>query len=244
MTTPFQLPIFEEKTIKTLLTLDTIFQLDNLEKSKFFKTLPDMLKKYPHRINFQHVLPSLTKEFTNPQMIPFILPSIICIAENCTDEQYAFIYSKLKPVMKLEEPIQIILILMKNIDLLIKLTPKENIESDLLPMLFRAMETQVENLQKLSLSIYPTVGPLVSKNTIKTEIIPRVRKLCLSSDSTTMNVCCVQCVSKLLDCLDKWIVLDHVMPFIIEIKSRDPVLIVEVMGKLWELKEWPSVVFQ
>ncbi|KAJ6637509.1 SCY1-like protein 2 [Pseudolycoriella hygida] len=227
-----KLPIFEEKTIKTLLSLDTIFQLDNLEKSKFFKSLPDMLKKYPHRINFQHVLPCLTKEFTNPQMIPFILPSIICIAENCTDEQYAFIYSKLKPIMKLEEPIQIILILMKNIDLLIKLTPKENIEVDLLPMLFRAQETQVENIQKLSLSIYPTVAPLVTKNTIKTEIIPRIRKLCLGSDSTSMNVCCVQCVSKLLDCLDKWIVLDNVLPFIIEIKSRDPVLIVEIMGIL------------
>lgn len=191
-----------------------------------------MLKTYPHRINFQHVLPSLTKEFNHPQMIPFILPSIICIAENCTAEQYAFIYSRLKPVMKLEEPIQIILILMKNIDLLIKLTPKESIESDLLPMLFRAMETQVENLQKLSLSIYPTVAPLVSKSTIKTDIIPRVRKLCLNSDSTSMNVCCVQCVSKLLDSLDKWIVLDHVLPFIIDIKSRESVLIVEIMGKV------------
>lgn len=190
-----------------------------------------MLKKFPHRINFQHVLPCLTKEFTNPQMIPFILPSIICIAENCTDEQYAFIYSKLKPVMKLEEPIQIILILMKNIDLLIKLTPKDNIETDLLPMLFRAMETQVDNLQKLSLSIYPTVAPLVTKNTIKTEIIPRVRKLCLNTDSTSMNVSCVQCISKILDCLDKWIVLDHVLPFVIEIKSRDQVVIVEIMGK-------------
>lgn len=190
-----------------------------------------MLKKYPHRINFQHVLPCLTKEFSNHQMIPFILPSIICIAENCTDEQYAFIYSKLKPIMKLEEPIQIILILMKNIDLLIKLTPKENVEIDILPMLYRGMETQVENLQKLSLSIFPTVGPLISKNTIKTDIIPRVRKLCLNSDSTSMNVCCVQCISKLLDCLDKWIVLDHIVPFIIEIKSRDPVLIVEIMGK-------------
>ena len=41
-------------------------------------------------------------------MIPFVLPNILLIAETCTNEEYnELIFPKLKPVLKIQDPIQV-----------------------------------------------------------------------------------------------------------------------------------------
>jgi hypothetical protein len=47
--------------------------------------------------------------------------------------------SDLKPVMKIMDPIQVLLIFMQNMDLLLAKTPPEDVKSDVLPMLYRAL---------------------------------------------------------------------------------------------------------
>ena len=137
--------------------LDSLFQWDNLNKSKFFKGLPQIIQKLPPRINLHRVLPCLSKEFVNPPMIPFVLPNVLLIAEGCSNQEYVKnILVHLKPVMKISEPIQILLIFMQKMDLLLKLTPPEDVRTDVLPMLYRALESDVQQIQELCLSILPT----------------------------------------------------------------------------------------
>ncbi len=41
-------------------------------------------------------------------MIPFVLPNVLLIAESCTSEEYnELIFPKLKPVLKIQDPIQV-----------------------------------------------------------------------------------------------------------------------------------------
>ena len=41
-------------------------------------------------------------------MIPFVLPNVLLIAENCTDEEYSqLIFPQLKPVLKIQDPVQV-----------------------------------------------------------------------------------------------------------------------------------------
>lgn len=54
------------------------------------------------------ILPALTSEFVNPDMVPFVLPNVLLIAEECTKEEYVrLILPDLTPVFKQQEPVQV-----------------------------------------------------------------------------------------------------------------------------------------
>lgn len=54
------------------------------------------------------ILPALTSEFVNPDMVPFVLPNVLLIAEECTKDEYIrLILPDLTPVFKQQEPVQV-----------------------------------------------------------------------------------------------------------------------------------------
>ena len=66
------------------------------------------IKIFLQRVNLQRILPALTKECVNADMIPFVLPSVLLMAEQSTDREYmTFIFPELKPMFKIKEPIQV-----------------------------------------------------------------------------------------------------------------------------------------
>lgn len=228
----FQISYFDDVAVKTLNYLDTSFQWNNLQKSKFYKGLPTILAEMPHRINLQHILPCLVREFVNPQMIPFVLPNFFLIAEKCTADEYRALHIHLKPVLRLQEPIQILLILVQNIALLLRQTPSEDLQSDVLPMLYRALETDTQQIQEMCLSILPALAANVDYSTIKNGILPRIRTLANSSQNVKIVVNCLVCIGRLLEHTDKWLVLDDIVPFLIKIKTRDSAVIMAILGIL------------
>lgn len=63
---------------------------------------------FPQRVIIQRVLPQLCLEFSNHQMIPFVLPNVLLIAEDCTAQEFCdLILPELKPVFKIQDPIQV-----------------------------------------------------------------------------------------------------------------------------------------
>ena len=151
-----QLSYFEDFGVKTLNNLDSQFQWDNLQKSQFYKGLPSVLPKLPPRVCIHRVFPCLAKEFVNPDMVPFVLPSALQIADHASKTDYEkHVLPSLKPVMKMMEPGQILLIFMQRMDLLLEKTPAEDIKSDVLPMVYRALGSNISQIQELCLSIIP-----------------------------------------------------------------------------------------
>ena len=142
--------------MKTLTNLDSQFQWDNLQKSQFYKGLPTILPKLPPRVALHRVYPCLAKEFVNHDMVPFVLPSALQIAEQASKDDFVkHVLSSLKPLMKIMEPIQILLVFMQKMDLLLDKTPPEDVKTDVLPMVYRALESNVSQIQELCLSIIP-----------------------------------------------------------------------------------------
>lgn len=164
-------------------------------------------------------------------MIPFVLPNVLLIAENCTSQEYVkHVLIHLKPVMKITDPIQILLIFMQKMDLLLKLTPAEDVKTDVLPMLYRALESDAQQIQELCLSILPTFASLVDYPSMKNHLLPRIKKLCISTQLISVKVNCLLCIGKLLEHLDKWLVMDEVIPFLPQIPSREPAVIMAILG--------------
>ncbi|XP_032815884.2 SCY1-like protein 2 [Petromyzon marinus] len=226
-----KIPYFDDVGAMTLQYLDSLFQRDNLQKSQFFKGLSKVLSKLPKRVVQQRVLPSLTTEFVNPDMVPFVLPNVLLIAEDCTKEEYVrMVLPDLIPVFKLQEPIQVLLIFLQKMDLLLTKTPAEDIKQHVLPMIFRALEAPSTQIQELCLGIIPTFANLIEYPSMKNALIPRIKNSCLQTTSLAVRVNALVCLGKLLEHMDKWYVLDEILPFLQQIPSKEPAVLMGILG--------------
>ena len=60
------------------------------------------------RIVQQRVLPALSSEFRNNKMIPFVLPLVLLIAEDCTLQEYCtLIMPVITPALHIQNPVQV-----------------------------------------------------------------------------------------------------------------------------------------
>ncbi|KPP69786.1 SCY1-like protein 2-like [Scleropages formosus] len=178
------IPFFDDMGAVTLQYFDSLFQRDNLQKSQFYKGLPKVLPKLPKRVVVFRILPALTSEFVNPDMVPFVLPNVLLIAEECTKDEYQrLILPELIPVFKQQEPVQILLIFLQKMDLLLTKTPAEDIKNSVLPMVYRALEAPSIQIQELCLNIIPTFANLIDYPSMKNSLIPRVKTACLQTSS-------------------------------------------------------------
>ncbi|RNA06295.1 SCY1 2 [Brachionus plicatilis] len=226
-----KIPFFDDVAVKTLEYLDSSFQVDNLQKSMFFKSLPQIIDKLPQRVCLQRIIPCLEQEFINPDMIPFILPSIFLIAEQSSTEEYVkYILPRLKTIFKIQKPIQILLIVLKNMSLILSKTPPTDIKEHILPLVCRSLETDTVEIQELCLATLPTFAHLLDSNSIKHQIIPRIRKLCLESSTLSVRVNSLICIGKILEHLEKWVVLDDVLPILEKITVRDSAVLMAMLG--------------
>ncbi|KQK80592.1 SCY1-like protein 2 [Amazona aestiva] len=226
-----KIPFFDDVGAMTLQYFDSLFQRDNLQKSQFFKGLPKVLPKLPKRVIIQRILPCLTSEFVNPDMVPFVLPNVLLIAEECTKEEYVrLILPDLGPVFKQQEPIQILLIFLQKMDLLLTKTPPDEIKNSVLPMVYRALEAPSIQIQELCLNIIPTFANLIDYPSMKNSLIPRIKNACLQTSSLAVRVNSLVCLGKILEYLDKWFVLDDILPFLQQIPSKEPAVLMGILG--------------
>ncbi|MEE6480028.1 hypothetical protein FKM82_012434 [Ascaphus truei] len=226
-----KIPFFDDVGAVTLQYFDSLFQRDNLQKSQFFKGLPKVLPKLPKRVVVQRILPSLTSEFVNPDMVPFVLPNVLLIAEQCTKEEYTkLILPDLGPVFRQQEPIQILLIFLQKMDLLLTKTPSDEIKNSVLPMVYRALEAPSIQIQELCLNIIPTFANLIDYPSMKNSLIPRIKNACLQTSSLAVRVNSLVCLGKILEYLDKWFVIDEILPFLQQIPSREPAVLMGILG--------------
>ncbi|KAA0191628.1 hypothetical protein HAZT_HAZT004492 [Hyalella azteca] len=215
-----QLGYFSDLSVKTLSYLDQLFQWDNVQKSQFYKGLPQLIPQLPHRVALLRVVPAVVQETVNPSMVPFVLPVVLLVAERATDEEFVkHVLPHLKPIMRLTEPVQVLVQLMQQMSLLLTKTPASDVRSDVLPLLYRALDTDTSSLQELCLAALPACARHLDKTTMKTHLLPRIQKLCLSTTNLSVR-------------LDKWLVLDSVVPFVTQLPSREAPVIMAATGIL------------
>lgn len=238
-----QITIFEDILIRTLEFLDSSFQWDNLEKSKFYKGLPEIMVRMPLRVKINRVVPCLLRELINADMVPFILPNLLCIADEMTQDQFKDnLLNQLRPVFSISNPIQIPLFLLQRIDLLIEKVKNCDptfIKNEIVTMLCRSLDpstysnasdTPTVTLQELALQTVPKIAPLMEMATIKTQVLQKIKKLCSSSTIFSVKVNCLVCLGKIVDHLDKWSVIDEIITFVVSVRSSEPAVQMACVG--------------
>lgn len=110
------------------------------------------------------------------------------------------------------------------------MTPAESIQQDVLPMLYRGLDCDDPKIHELCLSVLPTFAGLLDHSNVKNHLLPRIKKLCLGTNSLSVRVNCLLCIGGLLENLDKWLVMDEVLPFMPQITSREPAVLMGILG--------------
>jgi len=74
-------PFFTTGPIRTLRVVERMLELEHAKQAEILAQLPPMLAPFPPRILRDMVLPPLTQVSRNPALAPFVLPSLLTVAE-------------------------------------------------------------------------------------------------------------------------------------------------------------------
>ena len=226
-----KIPFFQDVGAVTLQYLDTLFQWDKAQRTTFYKGLKKVLEKLPQRVLLQRVLPSIVQELNNKEMVLFVLPNVLFIAEKCTKEEYVTkVLPHLKEVFLMTEPIQIIYVCVQKLDVLLAKTPLDDLKSHLFPMLYKALDSQDLKIQELCLKVIPTFAVHVDFPTLKNNVVPRLKRICLETNVLSVRVNSLVCMGKMLEYLDRWYVQDELLPFTKSIPSHEPAVLMAILG--------------
>uniref|UniRef100_A0A0R3RRS4 Protein kinase domain-containing protein n=1 Tax=Elaeophora elaphi TaxID=1147741 RepID=A0A0R3RRS4_9BILA len=223
---------FDEPLIRTLNSLDSLCQMDYTQKMNFFKQLPQFLMKFPKRPLIQKILPQLCAEFIATELVPFILPGIFHITGITSNDEFAAaVLPQLVPVFSIERPYQVLLLLLQNMDLLLQKTNEEDARKYLLPLICNALSSETAKIQELCLSIIPKVATMIERQSMKTEVLPKLLLLIVDGGGVlTIRVQALLCIGKLLPSLEPWMVTDQIIPTLPKVISREPAILMAILG--------------
>ena len=176
-------------------------------------------------------MPTLLAELKTVIQIPFVLPNVLAIAEDMSKGEFAeMIMPDLIPCFAVTEPVQVMLILMQRMDLILEKASTVQVNSYALPMLYNALESASPQMQELCVKLLPTFAPIVEYAQLKNNILPRLLAVCLETNSLSLRINCLITMNKLLDLLDKWTVVERLMPTLEQIPSREPGVLMALLG--------------
>ncbi|GIY82531.1 uncharacterized protein CEXT_630661 [Caerostris extrusa] len=95
-----------------------------------------------------HVLPSLNAELQTPEVLAAALqPLLYMIEESTVDEYTELILPVFRPVFAMPKSVQATVTLLENMDIIMKKTPKSDLKSEVLPMLYTAFDSSTPQIQ-------------------------------------------------------------------------------------------------
>ncbi|KAI1724523.1 protein kinase domain-containing protein [Ditylenchus destructor] len=222
---------FDDPQLKIFNCLDALMQMDNPQKMQFFKGLLAVLGNFPKRPLLQKVLPYLTAEFSTTELVPFILPSVFLIAEMASDKEFAsIILPPLIPIFAIQRPYQTVLILLQKIPLLLEKTPEADIKNHVLPLVYTALNNENTKIQEICLNLIPTIGKLVDRDAMRTQLLPKLLRLILEESVLSIRVQALVCCGKLMPHLEPWMVSNQILPALPKVNSKEPGVLMAILG--------------
>lgn len=142
----------------------------------------------------------------------------------------------------MEKPYQIALLLLQKMELFLEKASEEHVKCYVLPLVYNSLSRETIRIQELCISIVPNISRLVDKSSMKTELLPKLLELATGGGELAIRVQSLLCIGKLLPTLESWMVTDLILPALPKIRSREPAVLMALLGIYKLTAESESVV--
>ncbi|XP_034232487.1 SCY1-like protein 2 isoform X3 [Thrips palmi] len=221
-----------DSVVSTLQFLDVIQMKDPPQKNAFYKqTLRDSLPYIPRKLWFQHVWPSLEAEMRQSEVLASVLKPILLMIEHSTIEEYEnVIQDSFRTVLTSPKTIQATVCLLENLHIILEKTQKEDARMEVLRVLYNAFESTTIQVQSAALFSVTNVADYIDEQAIRHMILPRTLSVfAQNSADLKFTIAVLSCVERILDRLDRPIILDQVLPLLTEVRLTDPDIMYRVV---------------
>ncbi|XP_053676283.1 SCY1-like protein 2 [Anopheles nili] len=224
---------FSDPAVQALQFLDVINMKDPTQKTHYYRsTLREVLPFIPRKLWWQHIWPNLQQEMRADEVLAAVLqPALTLVQESSNTEYEAIILPTFKTVFVAPKSIQATVALLENLHIILEKTPRDDIRTEVLPLLFNALESTTIQVQSAALVAVTNVYDYLDDITIKKLVLPKLKSVFEKNQSDLKimgNV--LQCVERTLDKLDKSQIIDEVLPLLLEVRLTDPDIVVRVVN--------------
>ncbi|XP_065171886.1 SCY1-like protein 2 isoform X3 [Atheta coriaria] len=224
---------FSDPAVHALQFLDVINMKDPTQKAHFYRsTLKEALPYVPKKLWYQHVWPSLQQEMKTQEVLAAVLQPVLYLINESTIEEYEhIILPSFRSVFSTPKSVQATVTLLENLHIILEKTPRDDIRTEVLPMLYSAFESTTIQVQSAALVAVTNVSEYLDEMAIRRMILPKTKMIYEKNQNDLKIVSNVlSCVERTLDRLDKSQIIDEVLPLLYDIRLSDPIITLRVVN--------------
>uniref|UniRef100_A0A1I8IIN8 Cse1 domain-containing protein n=1 Tax=Macrostomum lignano TaxID=282301 RepID=A0A1I8IIN8_9PLAT len=174
-------------------------------------------------IVYRRVVPLVAENlWLSADLTPFVLPCLLRIIMHSTAEEFrSHLSEHTLAVLRRPRTAQTNLVLVEHTDILVERLTDEEVRADLLPLVIATLESNSASGQEAALNAFCVLQDQIDDNTMRRLILPKAKLAFVGGASLNMQVKALACLDQLIGKLDKMIILDEILPFLLEINFSD-----------------------
>uniref|UniRef100_A0A1B0FF22 Protein kinase domain-containing protein n=1 Tax=Glossina morsitans morsitans TaxID=37546 RepID=A0A1B0FF22_GLOMM len=230
---------FIDPAVNALKFLDVVNMKDTSQKSHFYKvTLMETMPLIPRKLWWQNVWPMLQAEINNGEVLAAVLQPVITLLQEATHTEYETIMAPtMKVILSSPKSIQATVTLLENLHLIIEKTQREDVNADIMPMLFASFDSSTIQVQNAAVVAITNVYDKIDELSIRRMVLPKVKSVFernLTDPKIVQNV--LICIERTMDKFEKPQVTDELLVILCDVHIPEPDIImrtVRIYNKLF-----------
>ncbi|XP_044752941.1 SCY1-like protein 2 isoform X2 [Coccinella septempunctata] len=224
---------FSDPSVHALQFLDVINMKDPTQKAHFYRiTLKEALPFIPKKLWYQHIWPSLQLEMRSQEVLAAVLQPVLYLIQDSTVEEYeSLLLPSFRSVFSAPKTVQATVTLLEHLHIILEKTPRDDIRTEVLPMLYNAFESTTIQVQNAALIAVTNVSDYLDDTSIRRIVLTKTKAI-YEKNQTDMKIVSsvLSCVERTLGRLDKGQIIDEVLPLLYDIRLTDPQITLRVVN--------------
>ncbi|CAH2034539.1 unnamed protein product, partial [Iphiclides podalirius] len=225
-----------EPAIQAMQFLDVITVKDANQRTNFYSAmLIDALPYIPKKLRWQHVWPVLQLEVRTAEVLAAVLQPIIWLTNEASQEEFShFVLPTLNYIRRnlINSPkcVQASVMILENLHVILKKCQPDEVQSEVMPLLFNALDSNTNQVQTASLIAIQNVSDSIEDKHLHNIVLGKVKILLEKNQSDVKIISLVLgFFEKVLTRLERNHILEHVIPTLLAMRLTDPDIINRVV---------------
>ncbi|KAG8890582.1 hypothetical protein FRB98_007136 [Tulasnella sp. 332] len=200
------------------------------EKIAFMKGLNTVLARFSEGMKRRKILPSLLEEMKDPLLLSSILPNVFTISTNLDPSQFqSLVLPSLKPLFAIKDPPIVMMVLLENLEMLQSKTTKPAFRTDVLPLVYNALDSEHATVQERALLAVPALCETIDYAEVQGVLFPRVALVFTKTRILSVKVSTLNCFFSMVKTLDQSSLTQKLVPLLAKIRTKEPAVMMATL---------------